>query len=275
MNDSIPTNDKERIVSLFKTFSRSEIDRFLRMMDKRFNDFQPVGEQDTDYQLIVSLANKFIDYFNDSLLHFKDPNLKKVSGDFSRDIGKFRRIILKDMGGAKVTQEEYEKCRTDILESHKVLTKFAKDFLDAEPQQDNKEQMVGQTKQHKTEDEVESKNERPYCEIKNGFGYLRFNKFGEKIKISRSDSIPFRLLQSLIEPLATAKSIPTVFEAVREKVQAKSKVGAYTPTPDKRSMLKVIEISGIKELQKKNKLRGKLHFKFDDTKAKIWLEFTG
>jgi len=275
MSNSIPTNDKELVVWLFNTFLQSEVGRFLRMMDRRFSDFMPVKKQDVDYQPMMSLANKFIDQIDDLPFPFENPQLRKLSNDFFRDIRMLRMIILKDMGGSIVTKEKYEKHRGNILESHKSLNKAMRDFINTEPRQNIQEQTVSQPKQDKTEDDMELKNERPYCEIRDGFGYLRFNKFGEKIKISRSDSIPYRLLQSLVEPLETAKSISTVYEAIREKVQAKSKIGSYTPNPDKRSMLKVIEISGIKELQKKNKLRGKLHFKFNDTKTMIWLEFTG
>jgi len=40
-------------------------------------------------------------------------------------------------------------------------------------------------------------------------------------------------------------------------------------------MVQTIKTSGIKELQKGKKLRGKLEFKFDELETKVWLEYTG
>lgn len=119
---------------------------------------------------------------------------------------------------------------------------------------------------------VQKQDERPYCISENGIGYLTFNKNGEKIKISKAKNQPFKLLQCLTEPFGIAKSVETVFEAIRENMKKKSKNGVYTSEIDTKKKNQLIEYV-IKELQKDNKLKGKLEFKWDDFKTKLWLEY--
>lgn len=115
---------------------------------------------------------------------------------------------------------------------------------------------------------------RPYCITKKGIGYLKFGKYGEKIKIGRTNSKAFRLLQCLTEPFGVAKSVETVFEAMYEK-DRKRYSEINDPYLNKARKIQLITNSGIKELQKDNKLRGKLKFQFDEVKSKIWLEYLG
>jgi len=122
--------------------------------------------------------------------------------------------------------------------------------------------------------EVQQQEKRPYCVIEGKWGFLKFSKQGEKIKIGGASSQPFKMLQCLTEPFGTAKSVDTVFETIRENVKYKSKGGVYTAGIDKQQKNTLIEYA-IKELQKGNKLQGKLVFRWDDLKTKIWLEYLG
>jgi len=127
--------------------------------------------------------------------------------------------------------------------------------------------------QLKSEASIPIKN-IPYCLEEGKWGYLKFGKHGEKVKIGSKNGQPFKLLQCCTAPrIGHAKSIDTVFESIRENVRSKSKSGVFSSALDKAQKVKLIEYT-IKELQKGNKLRGKLEFKWDELKTKLWLEYT-
>lgn len=114
--------------------------------------------------------------------------------------------------------------------------------------------------------------ERPFCSQENGLGYLQFGLKAEKIEIGGANNQPFKLLQCLTEPFAHPKSIDTIFEVLREDLYNKSKSGVYDSVMDKPKKVRIIEYA-IKELQKENKLKGKLKFKWDKLKNKLRLEY--
>jgi len=135
---------------------------------------------------------------------------------------------------------------------------------------------IGETTKEKTTDipKNQQQNIRPFCVIEGKWGFLKFSKQSQKVKIGGANSQPFKLLKCLTEPFGTAKSVDIVFETIRENVKQKSKSGVYTTGTDKAQKIKIIEYA-IKELQKDNKLQGKLVFKWDDIKTKIWIEYLG
>lgn len=114
---------------------------------------------------------------------------------------------------------------------------------------------------------------KPHCVEKYGIGYLKFNKDGEEIKIGGTNSQPYKLLRCLTEPFGNPKSINTVYEAIREGRRIKP-TGIYRGEIDRAKKIQLIENSAIKEAQKGGKLRGKIKFEFDETKSKMWLEYT-
>jgi hypothetical protein len=126
----------------------------------------------------------------------------------------------------------------------------------------------------KDDSEIQEQNKRPFCIIEGKWGFLKFSKQGQKIKIGGANSQSFKLLKSLTEPFGTAKSVDVIFEAIREGIKYKSKSGVYTSGIDRPQKITLIEYA-IKELQKGDKLQGKLVFKWDDMKAKIWLHYLG
>jgi hypothetical protein len=126
----------------------------------------------------------------------------------------------------------------------------------------------------KDDSEIHGQDKRPFCVIEGKWGFLKFSKQGKKIKIGGTNSQSFKLLTSLTEPFGTAKSVDVVFEAIREGIKYKSKSGVYTSGIDRPQKITLIEYA-IKELQKGDKLQGKLVFKWDDMKAKIWLQYLG
>jgi len=148
-------------------------------------------------------------------------------------------------------EQRYNKYRARILSSQKLSDTEVKD-ISKTAQQDS----------------------RPYCIVDGKWGFLKFSKQSKKIKIGGKDAQPFKLLQCLTEPFGTAKMIETVFEAIRENLKYKSKKGIYTNGIDKTQKIKLIK-NVIKELQKGNKLQGKIIFKRDELNIKVWLEYLG
>lgn len=122
------------------------------------------------------------------------------------------------------------------------------------------------------EDAKLNQKNRPYCEVENGMGYLVFGEKGPRSKIGKENGQPFKLIQCLTEPFV-AKYVNTIFEAIREGIRS-DKSGVYNASTDKRQKVKIIK-NTIKEVQKGNKLMGKLRFAWDDMETKLWLEYTG
>lgn len=121
--------------------------------------------------------------------------------------------------------------------------------------------------------EVPRQVHRPFCCVEDKWGFLKFNKYDQGIKIGNATrSQPFKLLKCLIEPFGTAKPIDTVFEAIRENVKYKSKKGVFTKSIDRAQKVNLIGYA-IKDLQKDNKLQGKLKVRWDELKTKYWLEY--
>jgi len=104
-------------------------------------------------------------------------------------------------------------------------------------------------------------------------GYLKFGENDKETEISKITSQPFKLLQSLTEPqIGSAKSTDTVFEAIRENVQDGKKTGTFDTAMDRRQKIRCIKYV-IKDLQKDNKLQGKITFKWAKLKDKLWIEY--
>ena len=122
----------------------------------------------------------------------------------------------------------------------------------------------------KNKDEFREIIGRPFCIIEGGVAFIKFHKYGKKIKIGKSDSRHFRLLQCLCEPFGTAKTIESIFEAIKLPKDSKdSKLeDDYLAENRKRELIQY----AIKELQKNKNLQGKLKFRFNDTKTTIRLE---
>lgn len=126
----------------------------------------------------------------------------------------------------------------------------------------------------RSEDNSESKNNRPHCITEGRWGYLKFGKYGEKIKIGGSESRHFRLLQCLLEPfIGASKTVEAVFDAIRlPKDKNDSDLSGWDSIRRKNRQITIIQ-NTIKELQKDNKLRGKILFEFDDVKNKIQIKY--
>jgi hypothetical protein len=153
----------------------------------------------------------------------------------------------------------------------KIHQKYKKRVIEPAKNIEEKDKLSKITEIVKQKQEI-PETQRPYCVAENNIGYLKFGKHGEKIEIGGANNQPFRLLQCLTEPFGIAKSVEIVFEAIREGVKKKNKSGVYTSEMDKGKKVELIEYV-IKELQKGKKLKGKLEFKWDDLKTKLWLEY--
>ena len=125
------------------------------------------------------------------------------------------------------------------------------------------------------ENKLPEEKSRPHCIAEGKWGYLKFNKYGNKIKIGSQDSRHFRLLQCLLEPMGTAKTIEGVYEAIKlPKDKSDPDLSGWDSYKKNSKKVSIIQ-NAIKELQKGNKLLGKLKFMFDDTKSKIFIKYIG
>ena len=117
------------------------------------------------------------------------------------------------------------------------------------------------------EDGDQHKGGKPYCVKEKGWGYLKFGKFGKKNKIGLPTSRPFRLLQCLLEPLGITRTVNSVFEAIRSpKDNNDSRLTGWNTT--QRRKIDIIK-NTIKELQKGNKLEGRIRFEFNEEETQI------
>ncbi len=115
--------------------------------------------------------------------------------------------------------------------------------------------------------------QKPFVITSSKRGYLKFYKEGRKIFIGGIETRHFRLLQCLLEPFGVAKTINAVFDSIKLLRDEKDSIlSGYDEQMIKSRKVTLISNS-IKELQKRNKLEGKLFFKWDSGKNKIWIEF--
>lgn len=108
----------------------------------------------------------------------------------------------------------------------------------------------------------------PECIVEKGIGYLKFGKSGAKKKIGNVNSRPFRFLQATIEPLGVYKSVDAVFSAIWTEKDTQDQA-LTNPAIAKARKVEIIKNSCIKELQKDNKLNGKIRFKFNTSKTQV------
>ncbi len=121
-------------------------------------------------------------------------------------------------------------------------------------------------------DSIQAKIGKPYCMVENGWGYLKFGKFGKKKRIGKPKSRPFRLLQCLLEPLGATRTVDSVFETIRLPKDKDDSILSGWNTSQTRKV-EIIK-NTIKELQKKNKLEGKIIFEFNDINTQVMARLT-
>jgi len=130
----------------------------------------------------------------------------------------------------------------------------------------------GRLNEGETGDSIQVKTGKPYCIVENGWGYLKFGKFGKKKKIGKPKSRPFRLLQCLLEPLETGRTVDSVFEAIRlSKDKDDSRLSGWNTSQTRK--VEIIK-NTIKELQKGKKLEGKITFEFDEINRQVMARLT-
>lgn len=107
----------------------------------------------------------------------------------------------------------------------------------------------------KTNSENKS-NQSPELVIDGNMGYLKFYKQGQKIKIGKTTSRKYRLLDCLIYPLGVAKTTDGIFDSIKISKDALDTdlTDAYVAHSKKQD---IIEFT-MKELQKIDGLKGKI-----------------
>lgn len=128
---------------------------------------------------------------------------------------------------------------------------------------------IAEDKEDKIEEPIET-GKIPFCVEEKGKGYLKFSERGEKILIGRIDSRPYLFLKVMLESDYFGKELDV--NVVMEKIYIKG-------DEDKRELNRdygntaykvgIIKKSCIKQLQKGNKLRQKITFKFDKNETRV------
>lgn len=155
------------------------------------------------------------------------------------------------------TLYESRQCKVKINDREK-FDNYCKDNLQYNSTETSSQQTTGN---------------HPYCAVEGGWGYLKFGKFGKKKKIGQLKSRPFRLLQCLLEPLGVAKMVDSVFEAIRlPKDKEDSRLNSWSTAQTRQ--VEIIR-NTIKELQKDNKLDGKITFEFNEADKQIMTRLIG
>jgi ATP-dependent Lon protease len=129
------------------------------------------------------------------------------------------------------------------------------------------------TKRKEIEEDISlSKKSSVNIKIENGIGYFKFHKQGENIKIGGTKTRHFRLLRFLCSPINSAKTVESVFDAIKlPKDKNDSMLNDYNPQQSFRRKLNLIQYT-IKELQKNKKIQRKLKFDFNENQKTYRIE---
>lgn len=112
----------------------------------------------------------------------------------------------------------------------------------------------------------------PYTIIDGKWGYFKFFKQGEKIKIGNICSRHFRLLDCLCQPkFGEHKSLESVLDAIRIRKDNKN-TNLSLGSLRKQAIMNII-INTKKELQKNKKLQGKINYIIENNT--MWIEKIG
>ncbi|GBE17374.1 hypothetical protein BMS3Abin15_01219 [bacterium BMS3Abin15] len=122
------------------------------------------------------------------------------------------------------------------------------------------------------QDKFLTNNQRTiFCEKDSGFGFIKFGERGERIKISKATSQPYKLLLYLSEPFGTARSIDTVFEVIKTERSKKlvENNGVYLGANEKINAIKNVR----KELQKIKGFTKIIKIEIDKQRKMVWLAY--
>lgn len=225
-------------------------------------NFRLIMEKDAQNK-ISKYLKKYIDLFIEDKLKGQDQNYSKHETQKKEMLEKITQIASESANSLIIKSSDLKNNNIRFWESLLALEKEG--FLDIISIGTEENELGANYRA-----EIEFKGEvieKPFCITDKGYGFLKFSENGERIRIGKVDSQPFKLLKTLLDPLGTAKSIEFVFEKISNNDHAEN--DAYL---NMNKMIRTIRYS-ITELQKGNKMRGKLTFKIDKIGKKIWLKF--
>jgi len=191
--------------------------------------------------------------------YFKDRHLHNPYYKFEQSVSELaRQGYIKIVGhGEDIYWSVKAMCqylypKYDIEYSIKNLKKYLK----------NRKGKKNQIDEDKTDKPIDTSH-LPFCVEEKGKGFLKFGKFESKISIGGTKTRHYRFLHYMLNPklINAFKAIETIFEAIRlpkdESDQELAEYRGYT-----QGKLKKIQYC-IKELQKEEKLQGKIKFELD------------
>ena len=113
----------------------------------------------------------------------------------------------------------------------------------------------------------QEKGQLPFCIEEGGVGYLKFGKYGKKKKIGRVNSRHFRLLNTLLSPIGVFRTVDSIFEEIKIPKDTNDSLLSDWNN-EKTRKIQLIKYT-IKELQKNNKLEGRIEFEFNKNNTQI------
>ncbi len=100
-------------------------------------------------------------------------------------------------------------------------------------------------------------------------GYLKLNRKGKKVPVGKIKTRKFRLLDALIDPIETARTVDSVFEKI--KLPRDERDGRLNDSYlSHKRKLEIIR-NTLKELQKEDGLKGKIRIEYVNNKRSILL----
>jgi len=119
--------------------------------------------------------------------------------------------------------------------------------------------------------EIEQKKFSPILKVEGNTGYFKFYKEGPKIEIGKVGTRKYRLLVCLLDTLKSARTVDSVFEAIKI---SKDKSDTYLSDPYISPSRKLAIIQNtMKELQKIEGLTGKVVLEFPHGNRTVLLKF--
>ncbi len=249
--------------------------------------------------LILEVKENLKDYLDQYLKAFRNDELKKPPSQkedwakvpyFERDFYRYKkqREILLDIIKKKTELQNPREIRISInnelpvehlnlgellacLEKDGIIVVGKYEFSGAGSSGYNIVLSVAEDKIQKTptKEQTISQSGAPSLVNENGVGYIKLYKQGSKIKIGKTGTRKYRLLEVLLEPLGAAKTIEAIFDAIRvSRDESDSRLmDGYLAQPRK---MELIEYA-MKELQKTDGLRGKIKLNLSANRRSAWL----
>lgn len=164
-------------------------------------------------------------------------------------------LIYEKSGELKKAQDMIKKAKKCADENDEIVNRNYARLV----QKKSQSEQAGSLEQ----EEGNSVSHLPETVIEKGVGYFKLNKQSKKIKVGGENTRHFRLLHFLCNPVETAKTVDSVFDAIKLSKDANdSALTGYNHHQANGRKLELIDFAK-KELQKIDGLKSRLKFEHD------------